>query len=99
MALIRSERNGPWASLQRAGLWSLSLGYRLGVAIRNKAFDHGWKTISLIITYVASGAPVFLLKFFALDKVFRRPASSTPTAASDSQATDAKTNAVQPHAA
>lgn len=61
--------------------------------------DHGWKTISLIITYVASGAPVFLLKFFALDKVFRRPASTTPTAASDNQATDDKTNAVQPHAA
>ncbi|TCO58599.1 putative flippase GtrA [Actinocrispum wychmicini] len=61
--------------------------------------DHGWKTLSLIITYVASGAPVFLLKFFALDRVFRRPASQTPAAASDSQPTDAATNATQPHAA
>ena len=31
--------------LQRAGLWSLSLSYRLGVMLRNKAFDRGWKKI------------------------------------------------------
>jgi putative flippase GtrA len=58
-----------------------------------------WKTTSLIVTYLASGAPVFLLKFFALDKVFRRPVSQTPAAASESQETETSTNAVQPHAA
>ncbi|MBI1830993.1 MAG: tetraacyldisaccharide 4'-kinase [Planctomycetes bacterium] len=31
--------------LQRAGLWTLSLGYRLTVAMRNAAFDRAWKTI------------------------------------------------------
>jgi tetraacyldisaccharide 4'-kinase len=44
-ALIRGDRTGLWPSLQRAGLWSLGLGYRLGVACRNVAFDRGWKTI------------------------------------------------------
>ena len=44
-ALIRGDRTGPWPTLQRAGLWALSLGYRLGVACRNKAFDRGWRMI------------------------------------------------------
>jgi tetraacyldisaccharide 4'-kinase len=44
-ALIRGERGGPWAMLQRAGLWTLSLGYRLGVACRNRAYQRGWKSI------------------------------------------------------
>jgi putative flippase GtrA len=61
--------------------------------------DRGWRTIGLVVAYLASGAPVFLLKFFALDKVFRRHTSHTPPAASDSQQTDAKTKATQPHAA
>jgi putative flippase GtrA len=61
--------------------------------------DRGWRTISLVVTYIASGAPVFLLKFFALDKVFRRPASRTPDAAATSQHTDTMTSDVQPHAA
>jgi putative flippase GtrA len=61
--------------------------------------DRGWRTVGLIVAYLASGAPVFLLKFFALDKVFRRPASHTPLAASESQHTDARTKEVQPHAA
>src|SRR5436190_5431097 len=30
---------------QRAGRWTLSVGYRLGVAWRNTALDRGWKTI------------------------------------------------------
>jgi putative flippase GtrA len=61
--------------------------------------DRGWRTIGLVITYIASGAPVFLLKFFALDKVFRRPASHTPKAATDNQHSDTMTSEVQPHAA
>jgi tetraacyldisaccharide 4'-kinase len=44
-ALIRGERTGAWAALQRAGLWSLSLGYGLAVRVRNLAFERGWKTI------------------------------------------------------
>jgi tetraacyldisaccharide 4'-kinase len=44
-ALIRGNRTGLGPTLQRAGLWTLSLGYRLGVGWRNKAFDRGWKTI------------------------------------------------------
>jgi putative flippase GtrA len=61
--------------------------------------ERAWKTASLIITYLVSGAPVFLLKFFALDKVFRRPAHHTAAAASESQQIESNTNAVQPHAA
>jgi tetraacyldisaccharide 4'-kinase len=44
-ALIRGDRAGVMPSLQRAGLWTLSLGYRLGAAVRNRAFDRGWKTV------------------------------------------------------
>jgi tetraacyldisaccharide 4'-kinase len=44
-ALIRGDRTGPWPTLQRAGLWTLSLAYRLGVSWRNQAFERGWKTI------------------------------------------------------
>ena len=44
-ALIRGDRVGFVPSLQRAGLWTLSLGYRLGVARRNTAFQRGWRTI------------------------------------------------------
>jgi tetraacyldisaccharide 4'-kinase len=44
-ALIRGDRTGSWPSFQRACLWTVSLGYRLGVALRNKAFDRGWKKV------------------------------------------------------
>jgi tetraacyldisaccharide 4'-kinase len=44
-ALIRGDRTGPWPMLQRAGLWTLSLGYRLGVGWRNRAFDRGRRKI------------------------------------------------------
>ncbi len=45
-ALIRGDRTGVWPTLQRGGLWTLSLGYRLGVSLRNTAFDRGWKAIA-----------------------------------------------------
>lgn len=61
--------------------------------------DRGWRSFGLVVTYLASGAPVFLLKFFALDRVFRRKASHTHKAASDSHNTDTDTNKLQPHAA
>jgi tetraacyldisaccharide 4'-kinase len=44
-ALIRGDRAGVLPTLQRAGLWTLSLGYRLGASTRNWAFDRGWKGI------------------------------------------------------
>ncbi|MET0236579.1 MAG: GtrA family protein [Kibdelosporangium sp.] len=59
--------------------------------------DRGWRTFSLVLAYLASGAPVFLLKFFALDKVFRRHAHHTPDA--DGQDADTSTSTIQPHAA
>ncbi|SMD16024.1 GtrA-like protein [Kibdelosporangium aridum] len=61
--------------------------------------DRGWRSFGLVLTYLVSGAPVFLLKFFALDRVFRRKASHTPSAPTDSQDTDAATSTLQPHAA
>ena len=42
-ALVRGERRGPVAALQRAALWALSAPYGLGVRLRNLAFDRGWK--------------------------------------------------------
>lgn len=43
--MIRGDHQGLAPTLKRLGLWTLSLGYRSGVAIRNHAFDHGWKAI------------------------------------------------------
>ncbi len=45
-ALIGGQRTGFIPSLQRLGLWGLSLGYWLGVSGRNAAYDHGWKNIA-----------------------------------------------------
>src|SRR5262249_45410270 len=42
---FRGAGAGLWPRMQRAGLRTLSLGYRLGVAMRNKAFDRGWLAI------------------------------------------------------
>lgn len=42
--LIRGERRGPLASLARAGLLVASWPYGLGVRIRNRLYDRGWKT-------------------------------------------------------
>jgi putative flippase GtrA len=61
--------------------------------------DRGWRTFGLVAAYLASGAPVFLLKFFALDKVFRRSAHHTAKDDNDNQHTDTPTSTVQPHAA
>jgi len=44
-ALIRGERKGPWPTIQRFGLWMLSLPYGVGVRLRNGAFDRGWRTV------------------------------------------------------
>jgi tetraacyldisaccharide 4'-kinase len=44
-ALIRGDRAGLVPAIQRAGLWGLSLGYRLSVGLRNRAYDRGWNTV------------------------------------------------------
>lgn len=43
--LISGEKTGITARLSRAGLKGLSFCYGLGVGLRNRAFDHGWKRI------------------------------------------------------
>jgi tetraacyldisaccharide 4'-kinase len=42
-ALIRGQRTGAWPTLQRLGLWALSLPYGLAVRLRNLAFERGWR--------------------------------------------------------
>jgi tetraacyldisaccharide 4'-kinase len=44
-ALVRGERRGPLAGLARAGLRVASWPYGLGVRIRNRLYDRGWKTV------------------------------------------------------
>lgn len=44
LSLIRGDKRGPLAILQRFGLFLLSLGYGLAVRVRNNLFDRGWKT-------------------------------------------------------
>ncbi len=41
--LIRGQRKGLMPACQRLGLWALSLPYGLGVRLRNRAFDRGWR--------------------------------------------------------
>jgi tetraacyldisaccharide 4'-kinase len=43
--LVSGRRRGPGASLLRGGLWLASLGYGLGVRLRNAAYTRGWKRI------------------------------------------------------
>lgn len=43
LRLVRGETRGPLAALARTGLSLASLGYRLGAATRNHAYDFGWK--------------------------------------------------------
>jgi tetraacyldisaccharide 4'-kinase len=44
-ALIGGQRKGPWAAIQRLGLWMLSVPYGVGVRLRNQAFDRGWRKV------------------------------------------------------
>jgi tetraacyldisaccharide 4'-kinase len=46
LRLIRGESNGSLASAARFGLGMAAAGYRLAVALRNVAFDRGWKQVS-----------------------------------------------------
>ena len=45
LRLVRGETRGAVASLGRAGLRVVAVGYRAVVAIRNAAFDRGWKEV------------------------------------------------------
>jgi tetraacyldisaccharide 4'-kinase len=42
-ALIRGEQRGVWPTIQRGGLRLASLCYGLGVRLRNRGYQHGWK--------------------------------------------------------
>jgi tetraacyldisaccharide 4'-kinase len=46
LSLIRGQRRGPWAALQRAGLGLVSVPYGWGVGLRNRLYDRGWKRTS-----------------------------------------------------
>jgi tetraacyldisaccharide 4'-kinase len=41
--LIRGQSRGPWAGLQRGGLWALSIPYGWATRVRNWLYDRGWK--------------------------------------------------------
>jgi tetraacyldisaccharide 4'-kinase len=45
LRLVRGQTRGPVATLARVGLTLASGGYRLGTAVRNRAFDAGWKAV------------------------------------------------------
>ena len=45
LRLIRGEQRGPLASAARFTLGLAAMGYGLGVAVRNQAFDRGWRPI------------------------------------------------------
>jgi tetraacyldisaccharide 4'-kinase len=53
-ALIRGEQRGLWAALQRGGLRLASVPYGLAVAMRNRLYDHGWKTCQRVPVPVIS---------------------------------------------
>jgi len=42
-SLIRGEARGLWPSLQRGGLWTLSVPYGWATRVRNGLYDRGWK--------------------------------------------------------
>ena len=46
LRLIRGEQRGPLASAARVSLRLAAMGYALGVAGRNHAFDRGWRSIA-----------------------------------------------------
>jgi tetraacyldisaccharide 4'-kinase len=44
-SLIRGQRRGPWAALERAGLRLVSVPYGWATRLRNSLYDRGWKRI------------------------------------------------------
>jgi tetraacyldisaccharide 4'-kinase len=56
LRLIRGQARGPVAMSARGLLGLAASGYRLGVAVRNRAFDQGWKAIHRVpVPVVAVG--------------------------------------------
>jgi tetraacyldisaccharide 4'-kinase len=56
LALVSGERRGLWPGLLRMLLWIASLGYRLGVSLRNLAYAHGWKrSVRVAVPVVSVG--------------------------------------------
>jgi tetraacyldisaccharide 4'-kinase len=53
-ALIRGERRGLWAGLQRGGLRLASVPYGWASALRNCLYDRGWKTCHRVTVPVIS---------------------------------------------
>jgi tetraacyldisaccharide 4'-kinase len=43
-ALVSGEARGWWPNLQRSGLWAASVPYGWVARLRNRLYDHGWKT-------------------------------------------------------
>ena len=41
--LVSGQARGVWPALQRGGLWLASVPYGLGVRLRNRLYDRGWK--------------------------------------------------------
>jgi tetraacyldisaccharide 4'-kinase len=54
LSLIRGERRGLLAGMQRGGLWLLSLPYGLAVGTRNRFYDWGWRKIHRVNVPVIS---------------------------------------------
>jgi tetraacyldisaccharide 4'-kinase len=44
--LITGKTRGVWPATQRLGLWLLGIPYGLGVRVRNRLFDRGWKRVA-----------------------------------------------------
>jgi tetraacyldisaccharide 4'-kinase len=54
LRLIRGESRGLLARAARSGLGLASAGYGVGVALRNRAFDRGWKAVQRATVPVVS---------------------------------------------
>jgi tetraacyldisaccharide 4'-kinase len=52
--LIRGERRGLWAALQRGGLRLASVPYGWATALRNRLYDRGWKAAQRVSVPVVS---------------------------------------------